>query len=63
MSKGTTPIGTHSSLNIINKTPQKKIYHYQNSSNYIKNDLKTWRRVPIYNEDYSIENIIYNYIT
>ena len=24
MSKGTTPIGTHSSLNIINKTPQKK---------------------------------------
>ena len=55
MSKETTPIETHSSLNIINTTPQNKINRDQNSSenSYDSNIQET--EVPIYNEDYTNE--------
>ena len=56
MSKETTPIETHSSLNIINTTPQNKINRDHNSSNFTENDSnEEGSEVPIYNEDYTNE--------
>ncbi len=56
MSKETTPIETHSSINIINTTPQNKINRDHNSSNFTENDSnEEGSEVPIYNEDYTNE--------
>jgi ribosomal protein S27E len=56
MSKETTPIETHSSINIINTTPQNKINRVHNSSNFTENDSnEEGSEVPIYNEDYTNE--------
>lgn len=56
MSKETTPIETHSSINIINTTPQNKINRDHNSSNFTENNSnEEGSEVPIYNEDYTNE--------
>ena len=58
MSKQTSPLQTHSSMNIINTTPQNKINRDKNSSNQSEetsSQNKTESEVPIYNEEYTNE--------